>query len=110
MAAIELSATPDRLVADGVADKWLIDPPREEAAVAIAEARLAGADLSGADLTGANLSGADLQRANLVGADLSGANLRRANLTGARTSGVTWVGARFCKTMMPDLRVNDMNC
>jgi hypothetical protein len=76
----------------------------------IAEARLAGADLSGADLTGANLSGADLQRANLVGADLSGANLRRANLTGARTSGVTWVGARFCKTMMPDLRVNDMNC
>ena len=76
----------------------------------IAEARLAGADLSGADLTGANLSGADLQRANLVGADLSGANLRRANLTGARTSGTTFAGARFCKTMMPDLRVNDANC
>ena len=50
------------------------------------------------------------RRINLRGANLSGANLRRANLTGARTSGVTWVGARFCKTMMPDLRVNDTHC
>jgi uncharacterized protein YjbI with pentapeptide repeats len=76
----------------------------------IAEARLSGVDLTGANLTGANLSGADLSRSNLTGADLSGANLRRANLSGARMGGAVLVGARYCKTVMPDLRMNDQHC
>jgi hypothetical protein len=76
----------------------------------LAEAQLSGAILTAADLSNANLSGATLQRALLNGADLQLSNLRNADLTGAQTYGWDVRGAKFCKTVMPDLRLNSRDC
>ena len=58
----------------------------------------------------ANLQGAQLQRARLGGMNLYCVNLRNADLSGARMYGVDLKTAKFCKTIMPDLRVNDQDC
>ena len=44
------------------------------------------------------------------GADLSGCNLRNADLSGARMYGAETGAAKFCKTIMPDLRLNSRDC
>jgi uncharacterized protein YjbI with pentapeptide repeats len=44
------------------------------------------------------------------GVDLTGANLRNADLSGARMYGADLTQAKFCKTIMPDLRLNNQDC
>jgi uncharacterized protein YjbI with pentapeptide repeats len=83
-------------------------------------AKLINADLTGANLSTANLRGTNLHGANLTGADLTGADLIRANLPGVKLTGAVLTGAklseasienaRFCKTVMPDMRVNNRDC
>lgn len=76
----------------------------------LAESQLSGARMTACDMTGANLSGATLQRALLNGVDLSEANLRNADLSGAHMYGADLRGAKYCKTIMPDLRINSSDC
>ena len=81
---------------------------------------LNGANLSGANLMYANLEEAYLYRTNLQGANLTNANLRNAILIEAdlRTAklidAITWgavqSGAKFCRTIMPDGRLNNQDC
>jgi uncharacterized protein YjbI with pentapeptide repeats len=57
-------------------------------------------------LTGVNLSDAGLSAVKLGGANLQGANLTRAlNVTGDLL-----VGAKLCKTTMPDGRIDNSGC
>ena len=46
----------------------------------------------------------------LNGVDLTEANLRNADLSGAHMYGADLRGAKFCKTIMPDLRMNNSGC
>ncbi len=83
-------------------------------------ANLSTANLRNANLIYANLEEAYLYRTNLQGANLTNANLRNANLTeadlrGAKltdaiTLGAVQSGAKFCRTIMPDGKLNNQDC
>jgi Pentapeptide repeats (8 copies) len=77
-------------------------------------AKLSEADLSGADLTYANLSNADLHGALLNNVTLSFANLSNVDLSGATLgnddSVLGILGAKLCKTTLPDGTVSNQNC
>jgi hypothetical protein len=60
-----------------------------------------GISLIGADASGANFRGANLSNACLVGADLTDATFNAATNLG---------GAIFCRTTMPNGRVNNSGC
>lgn len=77
----------------------------------LAETKLTGANLEGANLSGAVLTGAELRGARLSQAQLSGANLERANLEfaeGLETAQL--IGAKLCKTRMPDGLFDNSGC
>ncbi len=93
--------------------------------IELAEANLTRANLNHADLSYASLTGAVLLKANLkktklFKADLSRAILRQADLTGADLvctdftdadlTGAIWTAAEFCKTTMPNGRIEDRDC
>ena len=83
---------------------------------------LTGIDLSGiqfalgANLDGINLSGSNLRHANLKGvfiggSDLSNADLQYANLDAAKgLNSSILAGALFCRTRMPDKKINNQDC
>ena len=48
--------------------------------------------------------------ANLIGANLSQANLSEANFRGAEIHGAYLDTAVFCKTIMPDGKINNSGC
>ena len=77
-------------------------------------------DLSGANFTLTNLRQVDLSQANLFraylygtnlrGATLESADLREADLTHADLRDANLNQAKFCKTIMPDGRINNRDC
>lgn len=73
-------------------------------------AKLSNADLRNTKLIAADLNTADLQGALLDNADLTDADLRFANLEGASLENAEVGGATFCRTIMPDGSVNNLNC
>ena len=83
--------------------------------------RLERADLSGANLQDVNFMRTNLRQADLRYSNLSHANFIWANLSGADLRGATLLDAIisesrnldeaiFCKTIMPDGRLNNSNC
>jgi len=62
-------------------------------------------DLSKADLSGIYFNGSDLRNANLSGALLVGTNLKDARIDGANFD-----GAQFCRTHMPNQKINNDDC
>ena len=82
---------------------------------------LANAELNGANLRRANFMRTELKYAKLIGADLRFANftwadLYQANFTNANLSGALLAESRnlseaiFCRTVMPDGAVSNLNC
>ena len=82
---------------------------------------LAHAELNGANLRRANFMRTELKYAKLIGADLRSANftwadLYQANFTNANLSGALLAESRnlseaiFCRTVMPDGAVSNLNC
>ena len=82
---------------------------------------LANAELNGANLRRANFMRTELKYAKLIGADLRSANftwadLYQANFTNANLSGALLAESRnlseaiFCRTVMPDGAVSNLNC
>ena len=82
---------------------------------------LAHAELNGANLCRANFMRTELKYAKLIGADLRSANftwadLYQANFTNANLSGALLAESRnlseaiFCRTVMPDGAVSNLNC
>ena len=82
---------------------------------------LAHAELNGANLRRANFMRTELRYAKLIGADLRFANftwadLYQADFTNANLSGALLPQSRnlseaiFCRTVMPDGAVSDLNC
>ena len=69
-----------------------------------------GCDLKDINMKGLYLWKADLRRANLMKADLRAVDLTEANLTNAMILGANTVGAKFCKTTMPDGSINNRDC
>ena len=93
--------------------------------IELAEANLTRANLNGADLSYASLTGAvllkaslkqtklfkaDLSRAILKQADLTGADLVCTDFTDAVLTEAILTNAEFCKTTMPDGRIEDRDC
>jgi hypothetical protein len=87
----------------------------------LSEANLTGSNLSRTQLNEVDLSGtylidASLNGASLIDADLSatflvGTRFFGANLTGASFQGASHLDmAKFCKTTMPDGKINSSNC
>ncbi|MEO1866144.1 MAG: pentapeptide repeat-containing protein, partial [Pseudomonadota bacterium] len=77
--------------------------------------------LNGANLRRANFMRTELKYAKLIGADLRSANftwadLYQANFTNANLSGALLAESRnlseaiFCRTVMPDGAVSNLNC
>jgi uncharacterized protein YjbI with pentapeptide repeats len=73
-------------------------------------ANLIHANLEEAYLYRTNLQGANLTNANLRNAILIEADLRGAKLTDAITLGAVQSGAKFCRTVMPDGKLNNQDC
>ena len=82
---------------------------------------LAHAELNGANLRRANFMRTELKYAKLIGADLRFANftwadLYQADFTNANLSGALLAESRnlseaiFCRTVMPDGAVSNLNC
>ena len=82
---------------------------------------LAHAELNGANLRRANFMRTELKYAKLIGADLRFANftwadLHQENFTNANLSGALLAESRnlseaiFCRTVMPDGAVSNLNC
>ena len=65
-----------------------------------------GCNAGGINLTGADASGANFRGANLGNACLIGADLTNASFNGSTNLG----GAIFCRTTMPNGRVNNSGC
>lgn len=78
--------------------------------VNLTEAELYRAELGGADLTGAYLNKAELSETNFSRANLTRANLTRANLTRANLDFADLQSVTFCRTTMPNGKINNRDC
>ena len=71
---------------------------------------LSGSQLSGAQFTSANLCGADLSGTDLASTDFTSAVLTRADLRGTNLPKAIVADAVFCRTRLPDGRLDNSGC
>ena len=71
-----------------------------------------GSELMDVNLTGANLRAANLMSVPVAGSNFSGADLRDANLSdgGGWDQAITDAGTKYCKTVMPNGKLNNKGC
>ncbi len=71
-----------------------------------------GSELMDVNLTGANLRAANLTSVPVAGSNFSGADLRDANLSdgGGWDQAITDAGTKYCKTVMPNGKLNNKGC